>query len=356
MDNQWKKTVIDFYKDVEEYKMDINQIAVNYVKLWWTGCALYSNRDNRGFVNYIDTDEYKNLALLNKFEDKFEICKRTMLISDMSILWESNEDSKFCIEEYREPGGSSYVNPSVYNYDAYLITKNISNLGGFLKNNRELIESGYSIYVPNIVVDLREDNNLFGDINKIFSPSKDVFEDLLKGKSSSSCQMSRKFIEDKYLRIIAEIEIPYIDNCSNDVLIKIIEDYTKEFSNFRLYIKEKFLELDEENGSNTFDRDIKRIGLDMQKGVNALNSDIRKINRHLFIRAGSSFAIGCTVATLVAINGTVFNTTTMEQLLTYLGAGGGIISMTNFIENYLNKKQDLKEQPFYFVWLLHKKG
>lgn len=357
MDNLWKKTIINFYNDIEKNKMDEQQIAVKYAKLWWTGCVLYKSRDNRGFVNYLGNDEFKNIALLNKFEDKFDMCKRTLLISDMSILWEvDSEINTYCIEEYRERGGSSYANPRVYNYDAYLKTKDINNLGKFIKDNRDLIERGYSIYIPNVIVDFREDNNLFGDRNKILSPSEDVFTSLLKDKSSSSCQMSRKFVEDKYLRIITEIEIPYIDSCSNSVLIKTIEDHIKEFSNFQIYLKEEFIKLNEENGSNTFDASIKKIGLNMQKGVNALNSDIKKINQHALTRMGSSFVIGCTMATLVAINGTFFNMTTLEQLLTYLGAGGGIISMANFLEDYLNKKQDIKDQPFYFVWLLHKKN
>lgn len=356
MDDQWKKKVTDFYKNVEKYSMDDRETAVEYVKLWWTGCELYKSRSNRGFVNYIDVEKYKNLALLNKFEGRFDICKRTLLLSDTSILWEPEcENRRYCIEEYREPGGSSYVNSSVYNYDAYLMTENIGELGKFLKVNKSLIESGYSIYIPNVMVDYREDNNLFGDINKILKPSQEIFESLLKEQSSASCKMSRKFIEDKYLRVVAEIEIPYIDDCSNDTLVKIIEDHTKEFSNFRLYLKEELLKLNEINGSNTFDAGIKRIGVDMQKGLNALNSDIKKLNRHSIIRAGSYFAVGCTVATLVAISGTVFNMTALQELLTYLGAGGGIISMANFAEDYLNKKQDIKEQPFYFVWLFHNK-
>lgn len=356
MNNEWREKVIKFFENVENRKLDDWQTAVEYAKLWWTGCALYKNRNNRGFINYIETSEYKNLALLNKFEDKFDMCKRTLLISDVSILWETGlENQAYCIEEYREPGGASYVNPSVYNYDAYLKTKSINDLGRFLKGNRELIESGYTVYIPNIMVDYREDNNLLGDINEILNPSEDTFESLLKGKSSSSCQLSRRFIEDKYLRVVTEIEIPYIDDCPESVLIKIIEKYTKEFSNFRLYLKEELIKLKEENGSNSFDTDIKKIGIDIQKGVNVLNSDIKKLNRHALMKAGSGFVIGCTVATLVAINGAVFNMNTLEQLLTYLGAGGGIISMSNFIESYLNNKQDMKEKPFYFVWLLHKK-
>ena len=274
----------------------------------------------------------------------------------MSILWETDSHIRsFCIDSYKDKYPGNYINTSEYDYDTYLLINDINTLGRFIKNNRRLIESNYSIYIPRIECSGTDDNYLLGKLNYTLTPSEDLFQKLIGSKNSTSCTISRRFIEDNYLRIITEIEIPYVDDCSDDIFIKTINKYEKTFDRFRLYIREEMERLNEINNSDLFDTSIKRIGIDIEKGINALNSDIKKLNRHIVIQAGNYLALGSVVATLVAINGAAFNMSALGELLTYLGTGGGIISIGNFIENCLNRKQDIKEQPYYFAWLLHKK-
>ena len=79
------------------------------------------------------------------------------------------------------------------------------------------------------------------------------------------------------------------------------------------------------------------------------------MRRHTLFQVGSGLVIGTVVATLVAINDAALSSNTITQLLTYLGTGGGVISISKFLEDYLNKKQMLSERPYYFLWLFHKK-
>lgn len=353
MDKKWNQLIRNLYDKIDKSHLSDEEIALEYTKLWWTNET--RNPYNR-FENHIDINEYNNLALLNQFEDKFNICRKTLLISDMSILWEPDLNIKsFCIDSYKDTYPGNYIDTSEYDYNTYLMIDDINILGRFIKNNRRLIESNYSIYIPRIECIGKDDNYLLGELSYTLTPSENLFKKLLDSKNSTSCTISRKFIEDNYLRIITEIEIPYIDYCSDDIFVNIINKYEKEFNRFRLYIREEMERLNEVNGSDLFDTSIKRIGIDIERGINALNSDIKKLDRHIVIRAGNYLALGSIVVTLVAINGVALNMSTLGELLTYLGTGGGIISLSNFIEDCLNRKQDIKEQPYYFVWLLHKK-
>lgn len=353
MDEKWNYLIKNLYDEIDKNYLSDKEIAIQYAKFWWTD---ETRTPYKRFKNHVNIDEYNNIALLNQFENKFNMCKRTLLISDMSILWEADSNIKsLCIDSYKDTYPGSCVDTSEYDYKTFLLINDINSLGKFIKDNRRLIESNHSIYIPRILCSGTDENYLLGELSYTLRPSEELFKKLLNSKNSTSCMISRKFIEDNYLRIIAEIEMPYVDYCSDKVFIETINEYEKAFSRFRLYIKEEIKRLNEVNGSNSFDTSIKKIGIDMEKGINALNSDIKKLDRHIMIRAGNYLALGSVVVTLVAINAVVLNMSTLGELLTYLGTGGGIISISNFIEDCLNKKQDIKEQPFYFVWLLHKK-
>lgn len=353
MDKKWNQLIRNFYNKIDKNCLSNEDIALEYTRLWWTDET--RNPYNR-FKSYIVIDEYNNLALLNQFEDRFNICRKILLISDMSILWETDLNMKrFYVDSYKDIYPGNYLDTSEYDYHTNLLTNDINNLGKYIKDNRRLIESNYSIYIPRIECDGTDDNFLLGELSYTLTPSEDLFKKLLDGKNSTSCTVSGKFIEDNCLRKITEIEIPYIDYCSDDVFIKTINKYENAFHRFRLYIREEMERLNEVNNSNLFDTSIKKIGIDIEKGINALNTDIKKLNRHIVIQAGNYLALGSVVVTLAAVNGAVLNMSTLRELLTYLGMGGGIISISNFIEDCLNRKQDIKEQPFYFIWLLHKK-
>lgn len=362
MNNRWNQKLTDFYNRIEKGNMREEEIAIEYAKLWWDDTDFFrhspafSHPNNAGFVDNIDVNQRKNMALVNTFGEGVNLCKRAMLISDTSVLWETNSRlNKYLLHSYKDTTPSNISAQTSIDYEAYLQINDVEVLGRFLKENKRMVLSEYSIYIPDIMVNVYEDSYWSGNSYYTENPSQNMINKLLEMKSRASCSIASPFIEDKYLRAVAQIDIPYIDSKSNDAIVKIIEDYEEEFSRFRLYLNEKFLELDEVNGSDSFDTSLKRIGLDIQKGTNALASDIKRMKRNALIRMGSHVAIGVVAATLVAINGTVFNQLALEKLLAYLGAGGGIISMVSFAEDYLNKRQDVREQPFYFVWLFHKK-
>ncbi len=360
MNNEWKKLISDLYRRVTEEKMTDAQIAIEYSRLWWHE-TIYDGDGDKRFRNHIDNNLKKNVALLNKYEDKYEIARKTLLLADTSVLWETGIIDKEHKHDYqlyscktKDPTG--FIYQTSYDYSTYLQINNINALGRFLRNNKELIEKGYLIYIPDIMVDGLCKNALWEDYDFIDYPSREVCEKLLDERSNTSCITSRnRFLEDIYIRSIAQVEIPYIDDCTNDSLIKAMENYSDEFSKFRLYLESEFLSLYEANGSESFDTNIKKIGINIKNGINLLNSDIKRINRHLVIKMGSFLTLGFAVATLVAINGSLFNSPNLERIISYLGTGGGIVSIANFVEQCLDEKQIIKEQPFYFIWLIHKK-
>lgn len=360
MNNEWGKLIADLYKRVEDERMTDAQIAISYARLWWHE-TIYDGDGEKRFRNHIDNNLNKNVALLNKFEDKYEIARKTLLLADTSILWETGtvgEEHRRAYQLYscKTDDPTGFIYQTSYDYSTYLQINDIQSLGRFIKNNKELIEKGYLIYIPDIMVDGLCKNALWEDHTFIDYPSKEVYGKLLNEKSNASSITSRnKFLEDFYLRSIVQVEIPYIDDCSNENLIRAMENYSNEFFKFRLYLESEFLKLYEANNSESFDANIKKVGINIKNGINLLNSDIKKMNRHLIIKTGSSFAVGFAVATLVAINGSLFSSSNLEKIISYLGTGGGIVSIANFVEQYLNEKQIIKDQPFYFIWLIHKK-
>lgn len=342
---------------------DDELLALEYARTWWSqrdffNCStVVAHSVNRGFVPGVDVDQLQNVALLTPRDSLSYYAKRSLLLADKVLLYSPSDSERrpYPIASYEDPYPPNVSAQTSIDYTAFLNIADIRQLGRFLQENKELILSERVAYIPDITVDVHTDTYWDGSCHTRETPSRDMLEQLITWKDSASGAISRRFVEDLYLRAVAEIEIPYFDGQNSAAVLRMIEEHEYELSNLRNRLKRCFLELYGAEGSGSFDFSIKKIGLDIQDGIKEIRSEMKKLHRHVGFQVGSGLAIGTVVATLVAISGTVVSSNTIAQLLTYLGTGGGIISMSKFLEEYLNKKQDITEKPFYFFWLFHKK-
>lgn len=352
------------YKKIENTNMSNEQAALEYASLWWSHDEAYrsgdgsfvGHRHNAGFINHIDLQELNNIALMNVNDSSAFFTKKALLISDNIILSDINPTSTnhHIISEFKDVPTNGSAQTSI-DYKVYLRTERIEEVGRWIKTNKELILSGYATYFPDIKSELRIETWYMGDENHIIeNPASDKFNDIINAKSNISSTLSRSFINDNYLRAIAEIEIPYIEGVSNNMMVKLIEDKSDILADLRISLKENFLELNNANGAENFDYITKKIGNNIHKCVKDIRLEIEKLNRKTFFQVTGAITAVAT-ATLVAINGGVLSKDLLNSLLGYLGAGSGIISVSKFFENYLENKSKIKEMPYYFIWLFHKK-
>lgn len=341
------------------------EFALDYAKMWWSEnnflkhSPTFQCSANDGFVCHVDFAQFQNIALLRPQDSLSYYVKRSLLLADLVLLYDHN----LCSEKKNLYPLFSYIDSIPPNasaqtsidYTAFLNISDVDQLGEFLRNNKELVLSKRVVYYPNIKVDIHTDTYYNGSEYTTENPSQDEFEQLIGHKNNISSSISRRLVEDRYLRIVAEIEIPYFDGQNNSTIVKILKDNEESLSILRKNLKRCFLDLYAANGSELFDDRIHRIGLEIQDGIDEIHSEMKKMRRHTLFQVGSGLVIGTVVATLVAINDAALSSNTITQLLTYLGTGGGVISISKFLEDYLNKKQMLSERPYYFLWLFHKK-
>lgn len=361
MDNHLQHGLMTLYEKINSTDITNRQIVLDYTSLWWDHNDAYrcngtiSHRTDSGFINHINLNTLNNIALVSATDSPTFFTKKALFISDNIILNDMNPDASAHLMYQFEDTPPNVSAQTSISYKAYLQTDYIEDIGLWIRNNKKLILSEYAIFFPNIKMEYQTENRFDGGLDRagVEYPSTAEFKDILAAKSNITSSMSRSFVDDTYMRAIAEIDIPYIEGVSSDVMIKLIEDRSDVFASCRLGLKKSFLELDRANGSEQFDYITKKIGIDIQDSVREIQSELKKINRRTFFKTTGAVAT-FTTATLVAVNSVIFDPSMINTTLAYLGSGGGFITLSGLVGNHLEEKQLVKDRPYYFIWLLHK--
>lgn len=137
---------------------------------------------------------------------------------------------------------------------------------------------------------------------------------------------------------IFEITIPYLEGVKFSDLAKILEDEDDLLSGLRVSIKEATKEVKNTNDLITVRQDI------IDPKIDALNRKFKSIvNSHIFKVAGAGIGT-------VALAYTAVSTAGISASLATICGSGGIGLLGKEYSDYREKINELKDNPYYFLW------
>lgn len=287
-----------------------------------------------------------NVSILADETSLSFITKRAMLVADTTILTHQSEKvQRFKGAGYVEntvPVGGYPFDPIYTNY--YIRCPDLSALGKWLNDSKPLLLKGDVFYIPNIVMrkewdlGVKEQHEFFDYSCELIVKNRRIFD---------TSSLIRNAITSKYVRIIAVLDLPVIENVDLDTFCKIASDESDAIERFRDLIRRKILEIRQNEENDVFH--IPKIEIELREGVLQLKSDFATMRRKAAFQAtkGSIITIA---AALLAVSGA-----DMASLVKALGSGGGVWLVSKALEEYLGQQAKLKESPYYFLWLLSRK-
>ena len=328
-----------FYSSYDISKIEDEELAEFYINF------TYSNKEYLKSTDYATTEkitsELNNVSILTKDTALSFLTKRSLLIAESTLLSHA-DGANFVFKQEAVDFGGVYGDHQTTDY--YTNCHNLKELGKWLKDCKNLLISGDIFYYPKTK---REIISGSGAIIASKWSEEDLLYDIFV-KNRKIVQSQYKPVLSDMMKAIFQIELPLIDNVNMSIFSKISCDERKYLDSFRDFIREHFLELHDNEGNETFERNLNRVSIKIKNGLRLLDSDFRELKRKKAIQATGAI-IGSMVATLVAIRSDIFGI-----LPSVIGSGGGYLLLLKYLENNYSKLNKLKDSPFYYLWLLHK--
>lgn len=220
-------------------------------------------------------------------------------------------------------------------------------IGEYVRQCKELIQDETLIYLPNFQT-ISTRNVELSDWPNSKRISSSWVDAVMMNKKIAEIK-TQNLIKSKYLFPIVDINLPIIDNADLRSFSTITSDEKSQINSLRIFLREKFLDIDHIQESETYYSDIEKIGLEIEKNINLIKSDFKSLSRkRAFQLSGSTVA--SIVATLVAADKEIF-----DMLGQILGTSGGVyLFFESFKSSNLEKKK-IQQNPTYYFWLLSKK-
>ncbi len=201
-----------------------------------------------------------------------------------------------------------------------------------LNNGRNLIEKGFVTYAPFLPPEKVElvSNQLKGiNINNAFNEAN-----LIPNINSA--------INDRVLKSIWSIPIPYLENVKTETLFKIKNDYKDSLINFQNTIIQGIKDVDKNQGSTDFKKISKEIFNDIiQKGILELDKNITNLKRTTFKRT-----TGITVDIVLLSLSFYFGG---PLLLNSAALSKTIWDLAKIISDEFKDKKTIQEKPMFIL-------
>lgn len=328
-------------KDLEN---NPTKLAIAFANHFWNGQHYHQHQEIR-----LPTDNLNSVSILTRSTSLAFLTQRVSLVADTTLITHHREKQHEFWSYYEERG------PEWNNYPqhtkCFIRCPDLVELGIWLRKCKNLLLGGDVFYYPDILVERQEDNRYYDEVGEVQTQEASIAPlcELVIQNRKIIDSTSNIPIKSQLIHSVLELNLPYIENIDLETFSKITADEKDATQNFRNFLRLKFLELNENEGSTNFDRNLTKIGLEIQDGVRALNSDFKAIGRKTAFQVTGA-TIAATTAILVAVNSAVFSA--LPQLL---GTSGGILAIANALEQYLSEKNKLKDSPYYYLWLFKKR-
>ncbi|MEM7124972.1 MAG: hypothetical protein AAF702_01510 [Chloroflexota bacterium] len=352
-----KKHNIEFFKKLDS-KLSHEAVARSYLTSIMNGSSAMDDLKKSDGLN-------NNISIASD-QSSFEyLTKRLPIISDTGILSHNTNNFIDFHSERDHRSGRSDMDPGlrglITDTSFYLDCSSLGSIGKWLVDCQDLLKSGNLIYIPRF----KREINKFANYHR--RPNKREFDKRMAERYKSSHSLdpiidaiikergivdlrTKNHVKSNYIRHILSLEIPVIDNVSLKDFSSITADEKSQFDIFRVFLRQKLSEIDSNQSSEHREKNLEQIKLDLLKGVKSISSDIKGLRTKTAIDASGAIIISVT-ATLIAINSAV-----LETWQEVLGAGGGFYLLLKALQENIQKRNELLNQDYYYLWLLDKKG
>jgi hypothetical protein len=339
--------IIKFYKDIDYTKLQPKQIALAYIKHFINDSNSYSNINIEMPLNSIN-----NISVISQDNSLSFLTKRLPLISDKTVISQYTEKPQLIADVY----DNSLKTNIYYNKTCYVHCPNFEELGLWLKNCKTLFINGDLFYYPNIIItdewdDPLENYNISIESWKnkfIETATSPLFDFLIKNNKIIEFS-DIPSLKSKYVYSILNIELPIIDNVDLETFSKLTTEEKNGVNQFRDLLRQKFIDLKENEKSEFSASGLQKIALEINSGVRQLNTEYEILKRKRIFQVTEAF-IATTTAVLLAVNVSMFGF--VEKII---GSGGGLLFILKALEEYIYKGKETRESPYYYLWLLSKK-
>jgi hypothetical protein len=218
----------------------------------------------------------------------------------------------------------------------------------FINELEPFLESKRVIYEPERIVLLSDASaqspKRHHALNILPESPWDTWHALEESKAKTSLPLVKFSSSFPNEKLLFDITVPFIQGLPFKKLHAIIEDEQDSVLIFRKKLKEVVATV--ENNKKTVSE---LINDEIYPQIAVLNKRFDKILQSSAVRVGG--------ASLGSISLSLFSICFPESIslvTTLLGAGGGVGLMTREYANYIEKRHEFKEDPFYFLWKLRR--
>lgn len=292
--------------------------------------------------------------------DLEHLTKRGVLIADTLLLSHSDRGDWTTLSEgssrhgrpdaVRDAGGPMPTTWISQSHTTRMRCPDMSRLGTWITQTEELLKAGLLWYLP--IISARQSSSVSvmgresprGVERELSLPNFVVRSGKVVAEFNTSPTIS------KVVRPILQIDLPFLDGVK---LRDFSEVTVQEFSShvqFRLFLREAFVSLDEALNADQAEREMIRIGHQIESEIWGVQAQMTAARRKRSV-AVTGATVGTVGATLVAVYGPAF-----EAALTVLGAAGaggawGVIQAAAD-----TSPQAVRDNKWYYVWALAKKS
>lgn len=344
VNNKTRVNLIKFYQENSDIK-SYSQFAIDFLNQFKE--SYFSDYN----ISLIEND-LNNFSIASENVALDFLTKRLSLISNTGIISHFSNKWEHFKSNINSNSGWGAINENI---DAYYVDcPNLEGLGKWLVDCSQLIITGQIRYYPRIKVSssteisgvgIKEEFEIY-DEDEYFPEKLDA---IIRNRKLVSVE-TKNVIKSKFIRTIISVELPVIENIPLKQFSILAADEKLSLDILRDFLRVKFLELEENEGSESFDANIMKLGLDIKNGIRLIKSDFKNLSSKTAFQATGA-TIASSMATLIAINSAAF-----ESWGKIVGASGGLFVFFKALEANLEARRKLKNSPYYYFWLLNKKA
>lgn len=278
------------------------------------------------------------------------LAKRLSLISDHSLISQYSQNWVHLYgDQLREPHKSDELT----DYALRIDSPDLQGLGKWLCDCAPLIINGNVKYYPRIRrIDYEESEMGYGRhweeevADYVVTRNLDA---IIRKERIVEVQNDR-FLKSSFIKNVISVEFPVIEEVDLRHFSKITADEKSRIEILRDFLRGKFLELEEIQGSESYNAKIGKIGLEIREGVRMIRSEFKEIAAKTSFQVTGAI-LASSVATLVAINSNI-----LGSYGHLIAPSGGLYPLLRSLENRALAIHNVKDSPYYYFWLLSRKA
>ncbi|MFC0107944.1 hypothetical protein [Kibdelosporangium aridum] len=298
-----------------------------------------------------------------------QITKRATLVSDTLLLSHNRVGERHRIKTIRDKvqayDGMDFLDhpgedATLWHTTAFLevLCPDLDALGRWIVDAEPLLRAGLVWYLPSYAVAegfYATSPNVPREVDEAKQAEFAVNQvptvlDFLVHNGKAVAESDAHPVKSSVVRPVLTVDLPFIDGVSLRDFGKITIDEFAAYANFRSFLRQTFLDLDDAVHAVQSERKLVTVGQRIEDEIRGIEAQMAKVRRKRTV-AVTGAGIGTVGATLVAVYGPAF-----AQALAILGAAGAG-GVWGIIQTAMdNSPRALRHDRWYYVWALAKRA